>query len=321
MNSDETYQLDVWKGDWGLPSIDIHSLQILAYAKFSGVALAVNTTCNPFKTPNGQLPVLRNNINKLDSIQDMVKFLRTKNFTPDSSLSRKQCAEIVSYDYMLKENLYPALQFVWWLDHRNFTELIRPWYSKAIPFPLNFYYPSQYEKRARAMIELLFPNVDAMTEIESKLYSDAQKCMTLLSTRLGELDYFFGSKPTSMDALVYSYLAPLLKVPLPNPALQNHLKACTNLVKFVSRVSQRYFEYDYQEYEKIKAKENEKHSRTDSDNEFPHKRRDQVFAGIFATMAMVAYAIFTGIVEVTTKNDNELMDDTEDYLSESYVED
>lgn len=29
MNSDETYQLDVWKGDWGLPSIDIHSLQIL----------------------------------------------------------------------------------------------------------------------------------------------------------------------------------------------------------------------------------------------------------------------------------------------------
>lgn len=27
------------------------------------------------------------------------------------------------------------------------------------------------------------------------------------------------------------------------------------------------------------------------------------------------------LLKVTTKNDNELMDDTEDYLSESYVED
>lgn len=187
-----------------------------------------------------------------------------------------------------------------WLDQKNFTGLIRPWYAKAVPFPLNFYYPSKYEKQARAMMTSLFPNEEAITVIESKVYSEAQKCMTLLSTRLGDADYFFGAQPTSLDALIYSYLAPLLKAPLPNPALQNHLKACTNLVKFVSRISQRYFESDYQQYEKIKSKEhNEKQLRSDSDDEFPHKRRNQILAGIFATFTMVTYAFVTGLVEVT----------------------
>lgn len=130
------------------------------------------------------------------------------------------------------------------------------------------------------------------------MYSEAQKCLTLLSTRLGENEFFFGTHPTSLDAIIYSYLAPLLKAPLPNPSLQNHLKACTNLVKFVTRISQRYFEDVCQKYERIKAEENVNKMRRDSESEFPNKRRNQFFAGIFATLAMVGYALSTGIVEV-----------------------
>ena len=73
------------------------------------------------------------------------------------------------------------------------------------------------------------------------MYSDAEKCLTLLSNRLGDSKYFFGNQPTSLDAIVYSYLAPLLKTPFPNSTLQNHLKACTNLVTFVARISQKYY--------------------------------------------------------------------------------
>ncbi|XP_008545155.3 metaxin-1 isoform X2 [Microplitis demolitor] len=298
MNSTETYQLDVWKGDWGLPSVGIRCLQILAYAKFSNAPIRINSTCNPFRTPNGHLPVLRSGSNAIDSVHNIIQFLKDRNYSPDNLLSAKERADIVSYEYMLRENFYPALQYVWWLDQKNFNDLIRPWYAKAIPFPFNFYYPSQYEKHARATMETLFMNEDDMTVIENKVYSEAQKCITLLSTRLGDSDYFFGTSPTSLDALVYSYLAPLLKAPLPNPALQNHLKACTNLTKFVSRISQRYFEYDYLEYEKIQARENEKKHKVEVDNEFPNNKRDKILAGVFVTFAMISYAFITGIVEV-----------------------
>lgn len=70
--------------------------------------------------------------------------------------------------------------------------------------------------------------------------------MTSLSVKLGEKEFMFGSHPTSLDAVVFAYLAPLLKAPFKNPVLQNHLKSCTNLQKYVSRICQRYFSQDYQ---------------------------------------------------------------------------
>lgn len=62
-----------------------------------------------------------------------------------------------------------------------------------------------------------------------------------MSIRLGDSEFLFGAHPTSLDAVLYAYLAPLLKAPFPNCILQNHLKACNNLHKYVIRISQRYF--------------------------------------------------------------------------------
>ncbi|XP_015601462.1 metaxin-1 isoform X2 [Cephus cinctus] len=309
----EYFRLDVWKGDWGLPSVDSPSLQILAYAKFSGVPLDVHATNNPFRTPNGQLPVLRSGLNTLDSINDIIALFKQKNYNADISLTPRQCAEIVAYDTMIREKIYPALQYIWWIDQRNVNDLIRPWYAKAVPFPLNFYYHGKYEAQAKSMMESLYPTEDNNAVIENGVYSEAQKCLTLLSTRLGESEFFCGSQPTSFDAIVYSYLAPLLKAPLPNPALQNHLKACTNLAKFVSRISQRYFGDIHLEYEKEKAEENARKTRRDSESEFPNKRRNQFFAGVVAVLAMLGYALSSGVVKVTIKDD-EMLEAASEYI-------
>lgn len=80
----------------------------------------------------------------------------------------------------------------------------------------------------------------------AKVYRQAEECLSLLSTKLGEKDYFFGQSPSSLDAVVFAHIAPLLKAPLPSAALQNHLKACANLSRFVSRILHRYFPKDIQ---------------------------------------------------------------------------
>ena len=103
-----------------------------------------------------------------------------------------------------------------------------------------------------------------------------------------------------LDVLVFSYLAPILKIPLPNCALQNHLKACDNLVKFINHILKKYFGDNYQDYENLKSKESEKKAKAGFDQDFPHKRRDQFIAGMFAAIAMTGYAITTGIVQVTS---------------------
>ncbi|XP_072760799.1 metaxin-1 isoform X1 [Anoplolepis gracilipes] len=315
MANAEILQLDIWKGDWGLPSVDVECLQVLAYAKFSGVPLKINLANNPFKTPNGRLPLLRAGLNTLDTVKDILPFFRAEHYNSDYILTEKQCADVMAYDALLKEKLYPALQFIWWIDKKNLDELIRPWYCKALPFPFKFYYPGKFERQAHTLMQSLYSMEDNIDVIENEVYSEAQKCLTLLSMRLGDREFFFGQQPCTIDAIVYSYLAPLLKAPLPNPILQNHLKNCTNLVKYVSRISQRYFEYEYQTYEKDKAEKNAEKVGEDNDCEFPNKRRNQILAAFVATLAMAGYALSTGIVDVSVKDD-EILDMSEEYILE-----
>lgn len=37
---------------------------------------------------------------------------------------------------------------------------MRPWFSKAIPFPFNYYYVRKFEKEAIGMMESLYPTHD-----------------------------------------------------------------------------------------------------------------------------------------------------------------
>ncbi|KAI4497147.1 hypothetical protein M0802_007631 [Mischocyttarus mexicanus] len=272
----ERVQLDAWKGDWGLPSVDIECLQVMAYARFSGIPLQIQATNNPFKTSNGRLPVLKTKHSSLDKINEIMLYLKKINVNLVTENGSKEYAEFIAYDTMLKDKLYPAMQFIWWLDQANLNELIRPWYCDAV-------------------------------------YSEAQKCLTSLSTRLGDSKYFLGQSHTMLDAVIYSYLAPLLKAPLVNPPLQNHLKACTNLVNFVTHISQKYFREDYNHYEKIKNEDNIRKMRKDSFSEFPNKRRDQVLAGLFAVVAMVGYALLTGKLEMPIK-DKKMINEDEGFI-------
>ncbi|XP_049790732.1 metaxin-1 isoform X1 [Schistocerca nitens] len=196
-----------------------------------------------------------------------------------------------------------------WVDEKNYIELTRPWYSKALPFPYNYYYPGKYEKEAKNMMSALFGEDEEFSALEANVYSEGEKCLNDLSTRLGENDFFFGSHPTSLDAKVYAYLAPLLKAPFPNAALQNHLKACDNLLKFVVRVSHRYFPKAVQDYEMKKLSENNERAAS-KESDFPNKRRNQILAGLFATVAMTGYALSTGLVGVKLKDDDD--DDSEE---------
>lgn len=56
----------------------------------------------------------------------------------------------------------------------------------------------------------------------------------------------------------------------------------------------------YHIYEKHQAEKNAERLRTDSESEFPNKRRNQILAAFVATLAMTGYALSMGIVEVSS---------------------
>ncbi|NWX39303.1 MTX1 protein, partial [Steatornis caripensis] len=154
-----------------------------------------------------------------------------------------------------------------------------------------------------------------------QLYQDARECLTLLSQRLGSQKFFFGDSPASLDAFVFSRLAPLLKAKLPNGKLQQHLKSLQNLCNYCTSILSLYFPWDGGEVHPL-ASPAQGHSSPpphprsappgeppasapwaagadgSEAEEDPHKRRNQLLSVLVGLAAMLGYAFLSGIVSI-----------------------
>uniref|UniRef100_A0A2R9A2H8 Metaxin-1 n=1 Tax=Pan paniscus TaxID=9597 RepID=A0A2R9A2H8_PANPA len=61
-------ELFCWSGGWGLPSVDLDSLAVLTYARFTGAPLKVHKISNPWQSPSGTLPALRTSHGEVISV-------------------------------------------------------------------------------------------------------------------------------------------------------------------------------------------------------------------------------------------------------------
>ncbi|KAI1301897.1 Vacuolar protein sorting-associated protein 45 [Halotydeus destructor] len=280
-------ELDIWPGDWGLPSIDTSCLQVLAYTRFCGVPLKVN--CANSSWFSDARPVFRHRTTKLTRLSDVVNHLQKENYSADFNLSKKDISDIGAYTSMLQAKLEPVIQYLWFLDDRNYTELTRPWMASKLKFPSNYIVPGQLQRNAQANLEAQYGDIEKPV-MENAVFKEAQKCLTVLSERLGTNEFFIGKQPTSFDAIVFSYLAPLVKVPFPSSNhLQHHIKASDNLMSFVSRILRKYFPT-------VTASEPQQAETGNSDADFPNKKRDIICSGLFATLAMLSYGYAIGLI-------------------------
>ncbi|KAF1601455.1 Metaxin-1, partial [Eudyptes chrysocome] len=134
-----------------------------------------------------------------------------------------------------------------------------------------------------------------------QLYRDARECLTLLSQRLGSQKFFFGDSPASLDAFVFSRLAPLLKAKLPNGKLQQHLKSLQNLCNYCTSILSLYFPWDGGEmHPPALPSSTLRAAGADSGEaeEDPHKWRNQLLSVLVGLAAMLGYAFLSGIVSI-----------------------
>ncbi|NXF51920.1 MTX1 protein, partial [Oceanites oceanicus] len=155
-----------------------------------------------------------------------------------------------------------------------------------------------------------------------QLYRDARECLTLLSQRLGSQKFFFGDSPASLDAFVFSRLAPLLKAKLPNGKLQQHLKSLQNLCNYCTSILSLYFPWDGGKMRPPASPSELRVTRPPSTpllcppgeppasvpraagadggeaEEDPHKRRNQLLSVLVGLVAMLGYAFLSGIVSI-----------------------
>ncbi|KAG1676983.1 Metaxin-1 [Nymphon striatum] len=275
---------------------------IAAFAKFSGAPVKSDKTNNPWKSDTGTLPVFRNGSEVIHyTFKEISSYLRSQNYNADYLLSARQCSEVSAYAALLKEELYPSLLYTWWLDSKNYVEFTRPWYARALPFPHNFYIPGKMRNSSEAVVKSTFKvEFSEESDLQFLVYEHAKRCFSILSCKLANKEYFFGSSPTSIDAIIFSYLAPLLKAPFPNSTLQDYLKEFENLKLFVNRILDNYFP----RREGLNSETNIQKESV-GDYEFPNKRRNKILFVGFGIVCTIAFAFLQGILQVSFLNDDE----------------
>ncbi|CEF67384.1 Metaxin-1 homolog [Strongyloides ratti] len=230
-------ELFVWPSDFDLLSLDVECLQFLAASKFCALQVTITHTANPSISPTKTLPYFKmvdNATKKVESITEFPKFVEYTRkcafeLVLDSELTTAQKCEVDAFYSLLKKTLHPAVSYLLWNDESNYSTFTRKWYSSKMPFPTNF-----YRVEMRRSKELQYIKARGLSPID--IIRTAKKTITQLSKKLGDKKYFFGDKPSSLDALIFGYLAPLIKLPLPSDTLQCHLQACSNLVRFVESI-------------------------------------------------------------------------------------
>ncbi|KAM6931138.1 metaxin-3 isoform 3-T3 [Xenentodon cancila] len=240
-------ELRCWGGGWGLPSVHTESLVVLAYAKFSKAKVTVSPVDWTWKTITASVPELLCGDSVVQEPTPILNFMRKQRFNADFELTARQGADTMAYIALIEEKLRPALLHTFWVDAENYTSLTRPWFASRSPFPLNFFVPSCYANVALSHILLTKGEapLHRISEVEGKIYSDAKECLNLLSYRLGAANYFFGNSPTSLDAFVFGFVAPLHRASLPSSPLQSHLRQLDNLTHFCENILTVYFSSDH----------------------------------------------------------------------------
>ncbi|XP_072139056.1 metaxin-1b isoform X1 [Mobula birostris] len=292
-------ELFCWKGDWGLPSVDIESLTVLAYARFSGAPVRVHKLSNPWRSPLGVLPALKTENDVLSQPLQILAYLRKQKYNADYGLSATQGADTMAFSSLIEEKLLPALIYTFWVDSKNYVSFTRPWYGEAIPFPLNFFLLNRMHTRSLERLRLIrggsWPESEE-PEAEAEIFKDACECLTLLSQRLGSNKFFFGDSPSSLDAIVFGHLAPLLKAKLPNGKLQQHLRSLDNLCSLCTSILGLYFPDDGSD-PRNSSRRVSRNSPADSEED-PHKRRNQILSVLVGLSAMLGYAFLSGILSI-----------------------
>ncbi|KAI6223727.1 Outer mitochondrial membrane transport complex protein domain containing protein [Aphelenchoides fujianensis] len=294
-----------------LPSLEPVSLQFLAVSRFVASDIRVVPLANPSHSPTGRLPCYVDEDVRISDFDEFVDHLRGahREIVLDYELTQEQRSLCVAYSSLIREKLVPALEHLLWVDEYNYGSLTRCMYTNTMNFPNYLFF---LNARRNAAIRL----VEELEKTPKDLLKDATNVLNLLSAKLDESKYIHGNKPSSLDALLFGFLAPLLKLPLANDRLQLQLASLPNLCIFLENIASIYLPLSEEQLRKSvehrkeftaqvdrarktleKQRNNEKIKKAEKQKAEGDSGQNLILFGLVSISLSIAFAIHTGLVK------------------------
>lgn len=242
-------ELSICEGDYGLPSLDADCLRLLLLAKVAKVPLNVRIRQNCH-------PILNHDGRKIADCDIAVGYLQEVGFGIDYPLSKWQVCESYVFSRMVRRYLSPVVKYVWWIDEFNYENFTAKWFMSSGCFPFNLAAlrrlrcvvnpispqtnDPNFRNAAKELIELNFPK-DPSDCVKNSLIKDFEECCCLFDLKLRKSKFFYGPTISSIDVLIYSYLAPLMKIPFPENEFKEVIESYPVLIRYVVNITDTYF--------------------------------------------------------------------------------
>lgn len=215
-------------------------LKINTYMKMSEINFESISDFSNFKNaPKGKLPYIEDDGNIVADSFFILKYLKEKyNNSLDSNLTDEQKAISNLIIKSLDENFYWCIVYSRWLCSDTWPTVKNNFFG-SMPFPLKYIVPIV----AQNSVQTAFIKHGMGKHNNEEIMNIAEDTLKNLSVMLSDKMYFFGDKPSTLDAVAYAFLAQVTISSLNNP-LNELSRRFDNLVSYCERINKKYHSLD-----------------------------------------------------------------------------
>ncbi|TPX34484.1 hypothetical protein SmJEL517_g02828 [Synchytrium microbalum] len=236
----------VVRGD-GFVSLDVECIKYQALAAFSNYSCQIQPTFHFDAAPNGRLPFLVTPTGQILGGRDIEREIKKQAGDIDRRLSPSELGDCRTYASLVEAKITLALMYSLWMEEDHLNQVTKPvhssFYPTSITLPvvgalpiLGNWVSSSIRNRMTTWIQSRRPGLRT-----DELYEEARVALAALSTRLGSSLYFFGTKPTTLDTVVFASLHIILSIKTPKDELFIAVQKHDNLVQYTRRVWNTFF--------------------------------------------------------------------------------
>jgi len=174
----------------------------------------------------------------VSELENVVQLASSKGISLSDHLSVTEKSDLRAYMSLVHNVLEKSLLYFTWLDNDIYTNLTRHRVGSPYNFPLKSLVPWVSRRKATAQLK----GLKWAERKPDEVYKEVETCLIALSERLGDAEFFFGEKPTELDALVFGYIFTMITTPLNDEnKFGNLVKQQGNLVRLCQRLEKDFF--------------------------------------------------------------------------------
>ena len=225
-----------------LSSVEPFSLALLSYAKMVHLqTYQVKVINNGEWWTSATYPVIRKKHDTDDRIsgwEPVLNHLKEQGYNLDISLDEKQQGNLYLFSVMVTESIRDALEYYMFIEQENYHKITRRQFVNYVPYVFRFFAIDRMKDRIeKRLFSNYYGNLRRRAyrkdeERGLEFYDEASKAFRSLSSLLDIRNFFFGPNPTSLDALVFGFLAPIIYISMPKDTLRQRLFEYPNLVRY-----------------------------------------------------------------------------------------